>query len=102
MVSGYPTFTSIPRVDGLSTRLPVLGRHRSHGKKLSNQLHRHLHVAGNKKIPYIVIIIYSNAKYYKLVIFLLMTTYFLNPMFHYLKQFSHLPEIKIGLKKVMK
>ena len=27
MVSGYPTFTSIPRVDGLSTDLRVLGRH---------------------------------------------------------------------------
>ena len=27
MVSGYPTSTSIPRVDGLSTDTPVLGRH---------------------------------------------------------------------------
>ena len=27
MVSGYPTFTSIPRVDGLSTDTPILGRH---------------------------------------------------------------------------
>ena len=27
MVSGYPTFTSIPRVDGLSTGTPVLGHH---------------------------------------------------------------------------
>ena len=26
-MSGYPTFTSIPRVDGLSTDTPVLGRH---------------------------------------------------------------------------
>ena len=25
---GYTTFTSIPRVDGLSTDTPVLGRHR--------------------------------------------------------------------------
>ena len=28
MVSGYPTFTSISRVDGLSTGTPVLGHHR--------------------------------------------------------------------------
>ena len=27
MVSGYSTFTSIPRVDGLSTRPPRLGCH---------------------------------------------------------------------------
>ena len=27
-MSGYPTFTSIPRVDGLSTDPWVLGRHR--------------------------------------------------------------------------
>ena len=26
-MSGYPTFTSIPRVDGLSMDTPVLGRH---------------------------------------------------------------------------
>ena len=71
-------------------------------KRWSNQLHRHLHVAGNKKIPYIVFIIYSNAKYYILIIFLLMTTYFLNPMFHYSKQFSHHPKIKIRLKEVIK
>ena len=55
-----------------------------------------------KKNPYIIIIIYSNAKYYKLIIFLLITTYFLNPMFQYSKQFSHNPEIKIGLKEVIK
>ena len=29
MVSGYPTFKSIPRADGLSTDTPVLGRHSS-------------------------------------------------------------------------
>ena len=27
MVSGYPTSTIIPQVDGLSTDTPVLGRH---------------------------------------------------------------------------
>ena len=27
VVLGYPTFTSIPQVDGLSTDTPVLGRH---------------------------------------------------------------------------
>ena len=26
-MSGYPASTSIPRVDGLSTDIPVLGRH---------------------------------------------------------------------------
>ena len=34
--------------------------------------------------------------------FLLMSTYYLNPMFQYSKQFSHHPEIKIGLKGVIK
>ena len=29
-MSGYPTSTNIPRVDGLSTDTPVLGRHISH------------------------------------------------------------------------
>ena len=41
-------------------------------------------------------------KYYKLIIFLLMTTYFLNPMFQYSKQFSTHLEIKIGLNEVIK
>ena len=72
-------------------------------KRWSNKLHRHLHAASNKKnIPYIVIIIYSNAKSYKRIIFLLMTTYFLNPMFQYSKSFSHHPKIKIELKEVIK
>ena len=31
MVSGYPTSTNIPKVDGLSTDTPVLGRHRGGG-----------------------------------------------------------------------
>ena len=70
-------------------------------KRWSDQLHKHLYVVGNKK-NLIVIIIYSNAKYYTLIIFLLMTAYFLNPMFQYSKQFSHHPEIKIGLKEVIK
>ena len=29
VVSGHPKFTGIPQVDGLSTRPPDLGRHRS-------------------------------------------------------------------------
>ena len=32
MVSGYPTFTSIPRVDGLSTDTPGTGRHKNCSK----------------------------------------------------------------------
>ena len=40
-------------------------------KRWLDQLHRHLHAVGNKKKnPYIVIIIYSNAMYYKLIILL--------------------------------
>ena len=31
-----------------------------------------------------------------------MSTYFLNPMLQYSKQFSHHPEDKIGLKEVIK
>ena len=31
-----------------------------------------------------------------------MSAYFLNPIFQYSKQFSHHPEVKIGLKKVIK
>ena len=31
-----------------------------------------------------------------------MATYFLNPMFKYSKHFSNHPEIKIGLKEVIK
>ena len=38
-------------------------------KRWSYQLHKHLHATGNNKISYIVIIIYSNAKHYKLIIF---------------------------------
>ena len=34
--------------------------------------------------------------------FFLITTYFLNQMFQYSKQFSHHLEIKIGLKEVIK
>ena len=32
MVSGYPTSTSIPRVDGLSTDPREMGRHNEHGE----------------------------------------------------------------------
>ena len=38
MVSGYPTFTSIPRVDGLSTDPRVLGSHRFVRPSLPNQV----------------------------------------------------------------
>ena len=31
-----------------------------------------------------------------------MSAYFLSPMFKYSKQFSHHPEVKIGLKEVIK
>ena len=31
-----------------------------------------------------------------------MSAYFLNPMFQYSKQFSYHPEVKIGLKEVIK
>ena len=31
-----------------------------------------------------------------------MSTYFLNPVFQYSKHFSHHPEVKIGLKEVIK
>ena len=34
--------------------------------------------------------------------FLILSAYFLNPMFQYSKQFSHHPEIKIGLKEIIK
>ena len=46
---------------------------------------------------------YLKAKYYKLIIFflLLLSAYFLNP-FQYSKQFSHHPEVKIGLNEVIK
>ena len=31
-----------------------------------------------------------------------MSAYFLNPMLQYSKQFSHHPEVKLGLKEVIK
>ena len=36
MVSGYPTCTSIPWVDGLSTDPRVLGRHNNHDEEIQS------------------------------------------------------------------
>ena len=57
-----------------------------------------------QKISYIVIIILFKGKvlYSNNFFFLLMSAFFLNPMFQYSKQFSHHSEIKIGLKEVIK
>ena len=68
------------------------------GKRWSNKLYRQMHAAGNKKKnPNIVIIIYSNAKYYKLIIFFTYDSIFFKFNVSIFKAILPPSRIKIGL-----
>ena len=68
-------------------------------KRWSNKLHRQMHAASNKnkKNPNIVIIIYSNAKYYKLIIFFTYDSIFFKFNVSIFKAILPPSQIKIGL-----